>query len=245
MKIYHKLLFLILFAVFTNTYAFNWHDLWQTRNHQANLMMKAGKYSEAERTFTNENWQATAAFRAKDYKKAALIYAKSKHGFAYYNNGNALAYMGKYKEAIAAYNQALSINEQDKDALYNRKIVEEMLKEQNKSKQENNKDKEKQKDQENQQNNQDNDENKNDKEDNKNKANDENQKNKPKNDGQSGEKKDEEKPQEAENKDIDQSAGSSDKQQMKDQWLRLIPDDPGGLLREKFRRDHMRRRGES
>ncbi|MDF1827940.1 MAG: tetratricopeptide repeat protein [Legionellaceae bacterium] len=30
-------------------------------------------------------------------------------------------------------------------------------------------------------------------------------------------------------------------QQAKEQWLRLIPDDPGGLLREKFWRDHMKR----
>ena len=27
----------------------------------------------------------------------------------------------------------------------------------------------------------------------------------------------------------------------RDQWLKLIPDEPGGLLREKFLRDHLRR----
>lgn len=30
-----------------------------------------------------------------------------------------------------------------------------------------------------------------------------------------------------------------------DHWLNMIPDDPGGLLREKFLRDYLRRRGES
>ncbi len=34
-------------------------------------------------------------------------------------------------------------------------------------------------------------------------------------------------------------------QQSTDQWLNMIPDDPGGLLREKFLRDYLRRRGES
>nr|MBA3535441.1 hypothetical protein [Tatlockia sp.] len=32
-----------------------------------------------------------------------------------------------------------------------------------------------------------------------------------------------------------------EKQQAKEQWLRLIPDDPAGLMREKFLRDHLRR----
>ncbi|MGQ3891598.1 tetratricopeptide repeat protein [Legionella sp. CNM-4043-24] len=38
-----------------------------------------------------------------------------------------------------------------------------------------------------------------------------------------------------------QRAEDREKQQAKEQWLRLIPDDPGGLLREKFLRDYMRR----
>ncbi|RUQ93531.1 tetratricopeptide repeat protein [Legionella septentrionalis] len=32
-----------------------------------------------------------------------------------------------------------------------------------------------------------------------------------------------------------------EQKQTKEQWLRLIPDDPGGLLREKFLRDHLHR----
>jgi len=36
------------------------------------------------------------------------------------------------------------------------------------------------------------------------------------------------------------SSAEKEKQRAKDQWLRLIPDDPGGLMREKFLRDHLR-----
>ena len=36
-------------------------------------------------------------------------------------------------------------------------------------------------------------------------------------------------------------AAEKEKEQAKQQWLRLIPDDPGGLIREKFLRDHIRR----
>ncbi|HAT8674841.1 TPA: hypothetical protein JBA06_14425, partial [Legionella pneumophila] len=38
-----------------------------------------------------------------------------------------------------------------------------------------------------------------------------------------------------------QSESNQEKQLAKEQWLRLIPDDPGGLMREKFLRDHLRR----
>ncbi len=38
-----------------------------------------------------------------------------------------------------------------------------------------------------------------------------------------------------------ESEDSREKQQAKQQWLRLIPDDPGGLMREKFLRDHLKR----
>lgn len=38
-----------------------------------------------------------------------------------------------------------------------------------------------------------------------------------------------------------QSTEAGEKEQAKAQWLRLIPDDPGGLMREKFLRDHLRR----
>ena len=32
--------------------------------------------------------------------------------------------------------------------------------------------------------------------------------------------------------------------QAMEQWLERIPDDPGGLLREKFRREHQRLQGQ-
>ncbi|OGV45782.1 MAG: hypothetical protein A3F46_05555 [Legionellales bacterium RIFCSPHIGHO2_12_FULL_42_9] len=38
-----------------------------------------------------------------------------------------------------------------------------------------------------------------------------------------------------------QSAAEREKQQARDQWLRLVPDEPGGLLRQKLLRDHFRR----
>ena len=41
--------------------------------------------------------------------------------------------------------------------------------------------------------------------------------------------------------DKKQSPEELEKQQEKEHWLKLIPDDPAGLLRDKFLRDHLRR----
>ncbi|MDP3562470.1 MAG: tetratricopeptide repeat protein [Legionellaceae bacterium] len=46
-----------------------------------------------------------------------------------------------------------------------------------------------------------------------------------------------------ESKKSEQSKNNQE-QQAKEQWLKMIPDDPGGLLREKFLRDYLRKRGE-
>ncbi|MDF1756809.1 MAG: tetratricopeptide repeat protein [Legionellaceae bacterium] len=245
---YKKLVCLLLFIGTTNSYAFSWRDLWQTQNHQAQLMMQAGDYEGAKKTFTNKDWQATALFRSKDYSAAASIYAKSKSKHSSYNYGNALAFSGKLEQAIAAYNKALVENPEDKDAAYNRKIVEEMLKKQKKEEQQKNKDQKDPSEDQDKNSNQDNQGTKQDKEnknDDKKSQNNDNKKEEDKN--QAGQKKPE-KPQpekqDSPKPEQEKDLSEHDKQQMKDQWLRLIPDDPGGLLREKFRRDYLRRKSE-
>ncbi|OGV36838.1 MAG: hypothetical protein A3E88_00455 [Legionellales bacterium RIFCSPHIGHO2_12_FULL_35_11] len=193
---------LISVLISVNTaYASLWQKLWKTNNQIALDMMKSGQFKDAKNTFTDQNWQAYAAFRAKDYKSAAELYAKSRTLNDYYNQGNSLAFQGKLQDGIDAYNKALQINPNDADVIYNKKTLDDLLKQQKENNSSNNS----------QSKNQNNNNMKN--KDNKN-----NQQNK-------------------------QNPTDKDKQQMKNQWLKLIPEDPGGLLREKFKRDHLRRSG--
>jgi Ca-activated chloride channel family protein len=244
------------------TLAFTWQDLWVTKNRQAQKMLEKGDFSAAKNTFERDDWRAAAAFRAGDYKQAATLYHSMHDAEGFYNQGNALAYLGKYEQAIQAYNKSLKIAPKDHDTLHNRKIVEDLLKKQDQKQQQNQPNNKKQ-DQEQQQNQSNNDQQnqqnqRHDQQNQNNEQQNQDQKNNEQQDSntnqshdqdrtqqkqdQQQDKKDEEQ-QQAQNQAKTKQKSPSDRENehAKKQWLRLIPDDPGGLLREKFLRDYMRR----
>ncbi|MCH9066154.1 tetratricopeptide repeat protein [Legionella pneumophila serogroup 1] len=224
-----RVLTIVAVALISNQLkAFSWSDLWFTPNQQAQHLMEKGQFAKAKDLFERNDWAASAAYRAGDYEQAAKLFNELKTEQGYYNQGNALAHLGKYEEAIRAYDKALAFNPNNQDALYNRKLISELLKkDKEKKKSQNQQDKDQQnKDQQNQdQQNQDKQNKDQQNQDQQNKAQQKKNQNK-KNDKQEGEI---------------QSESNQEKQLAKEQWLRLIPDDPGGLMREKFLRDHLRR----
>ncbi|MFO2920550.1 tetratricopeptide repeat protein [Legionella pneumophila serogroup 1] len=223
--------------------AFSWSDLWFTPNQQAQHLMEKGQFAKAKDLFERNDWAASAAYRAGDYEQAAKLFNELKTEQGYYNQGNALAHLGKYEEAIRAYDKALAFNPNNQDALYNRKLISELLK----------KDKEKKKSQNQQDKDQQNQDQQNQDKQNKDQQNqDQQNQDKQKKDQQNQDQQNQDKQNKAQqnkvqNKKNDkqegeiQSEANQEKQLAKEQWLRLIPDDPGGLMREKFLRDHLRR----
>ncbi|MFO9495123.1 tetratricopeptide repeat protein [Legionella pneumophila serogroup 1] len=223
--------------------AFSWSDLWFTPNQQAQHLMEKGQFAKAKDLFERNDWAASAAYRAGDYEQAAKLFNELKTEQGYYNQGNALAHLGKYEEAIRAYDKALAFNPNNQDALYNRKLISELLKkDKEKKKSQNQQDKDQQnKDQQNQdQQNQDkqNKNQQNQDQQNQDKQNKDQQNQDQQNKAQQN--KDQNKKNDKQEGEI-QSESNQEKQLAKEQWLRLIPDDPGGLMREKFLRDHLRR----
>ncbi|WP_061469276.1 tetratricopeptide repeat protein [Legionella pneumophila] len=258
--------------------AFSWSDLWFTPNQQAQHLMEKGQFAKAKDLFERNDWAASAAYRAGDYEQAAKLFNELKTEQGYYNQGNALAHLGKYEEAIRAYDKALAFNPNNQDALYNRKLISELLKkDKEKKKSQNQQDKDQQnqdkqnqdkqnKDQQNQdqqnqgkQNkDQQNQDQQNQDKQNKNQQNQDQQNQDKQNKDQQNQ---DQQNQDQQNKDTQnkaqqnkdqnkkndkqegeiQSESNQEKQLAKEQWLRLIPDDPGGLMREKFLRDHLRR----
>ena len=74
--------------------------------------------------------KADAAYKAGDYETAAQLYEPLVTPQHRYNYANSLAKMGKYSEAIKAYDQAIAGNPKNTDAKINKALVEAALKSQ-------------------------------------------------------------------------------------------------------------------
>jgi len=126
------------------SYAMDWNGLWKNQNQQAYEKLQAEKPDEAAKAFTQPDWKASAEYRAGNFAESAKQFATDNTAKGRYNYGNALAKSGQLAEAIKAYDQALKLDPELKDAENNRKIVEDALKKQQEQNQQQNKDQNKQ-----------------------------------------------------------------------------------------------------
>ena len=259
------------FALPDTVRAFSWDDLWLRPDQQAAELFHQGETDYASKLFEDNEWKATAAYRSGDFEKAAEQFAKQDNTRANFNRGNALAFAGRLQNAIDSYEKVLLDNPQHKDAKFNKKLVEDLLKTQNKSQQnkqhqgqQNNKQDQSSESTESQQKpgtEQDKNQSAEKKDSGEQQHEEEHGKNnqKGKEDQNEGSKKDQNINKADVNKNEDKLADSPEqqkitsnsnpdlspedrsKQQKLEQWLRKIPDDPGRLLRNKMKREYQRR----
>jgi Ca-activated chloride channel family protein len=112
--------------------ASTWDDLWTRRDQQAAQALAAGDQARAAALATDPGRRGTAQYRAGDYGAALAEFSQTKGPDADYNQGNALARLGRYKEAIAAYDKALAAQPGMEDAQHNKAVIEELLRQQEK-----------------------------------------------------------------------------------------------------------------
>ena len=212
-----------------------WDDLWQRRDQQARRELREGRPEAAAVLFEDPQWQATARYRGEDYAGAAEGFSSAPTVTNTYNLGNSLAQQGAYEPAIDAYSEVLRRSPDHADAAFNRQLMEKLLEEKQSS----------------EQNNQQQDQAGQNPEDSTSGSGNPDQSQ----DGQQqGEQPDQQAdPQNAESeqrKSKDDQSGDptedlgESRDEQKDaleQWLRRVPDDPGGLLRRKFRYETNRR----
>lgn len=108
-------------------HAFSWQDLWLTKDQQAERLLEDGSPADAAGLFKDPDWRAVANYRAGDYGNSAAGFAEREDVHSLYNLGNALAKLGEFESAINAYDEVLEMDPDYADALYNRDLLKDML----------------------------------------------------------------------------------------------------------------------
>jgi Ca-activated chloride channel homolog len=123
-------LLLCLLPIGEDANALEWKDLWATPDQQAHIAFQQRRMKQAAKIFEEPAWKAAAAYRAGRYEQAIQTLDGLDAADSYYNKGNALARLGRYEEAMAAYDKALESKPGLEDARYNRELLEQLLKQQ-------------------------------------------------------------------------------------------------------------------
>ncbi len=101
---------------------------WYLNNDQAGLhVLRRGAPEAALARFKDPRWRATALYRNQEYDAAAAAFAAFDDPLGHYNRGNALAKAGHYEAALQAYDEALAQNATFVDAAKNRDLVQQLL----------------------------------------------------------------------------------------------------------------------
>jgi Ca-activated chloride channel family protein len=242
-------------------YAFGWNDLWLTKDQQAQKQLAEGNAGEAAQLFEDPAWRAVANYRAGQYAGSAEGFAGQEDTQNLYNLGNAMARLGQFETAIDAYERVLEVDPTDEDARYNLDLIKQMQEQQQSQNGEGQNQDSSSQSGGGQQSEGEGDQNQSGNEGAEGEANSESQA------GDSSRNEEEMKQedleaiqeeleraaQEAAKQQGDTQKGegenqaevmtqrrAQEQQQAMEQWLRRIPNDPGGLLRRKFRYQYQR-----
>ena len=253
-------LVLVVFVAPLPAQASFWDDLWLNKNQQAQRALEDGNAADAAALFEDTEWRGVARYRAGDYAGSADEFGESDNTRNLYNFGNAMAQKGDLDAAIEAYEQVLDREPDNEDAQYNLDYVRQMQEQQQQQEQQTQGD-----DQQSTQNpggdgqqgegegeqNQEGSEG----------ASESDQQADESDAMQRGEEEMSEEDMQALQEELQRAAEEAEQgeqpqqlsaaelaelrqqqeqQQAMEQWLRRIPDDPGGLLRRKFRYQYQR-----
>ena len=234
---------LLLLPVPPDAQALGWDELWQNQNQLGKKAFDNDQHQIAAETFSDPEWKASSHYRTGDYGQALQQWQAEDSARGFYNQGNALTKLGRLPEAIDAYQKALDLNADNADAAYNKKLVEDALEQQQQQQNQQGDQNQDQQSQDQQSQEQQDQQQPSEQSDNQ----DENQSGQSKDEQnqsddpqqQSEAEQSEQEKQQAETEqqdpaDMSENLEQQMSEQAAEQWLRKIPDDPGGLLRRKF-----------
>ena len=243
-----------------------WDRLWYNKNQLGERALQQGEAQSAAELFEQSDWKAAAHYRAGHYDRALQQLDKLDSLVADYNRANTLARLGQYQQALENYDQVLESDPKHEDAAYNRELVKRALERQQPSQQQPSQQQQDQQQQSQQQQQQSGEQgspqqnpgqqaqqepaSQTDQEQQDSAESDP----QPQSPGQTDQQQPQQmqsaqqqsSQQDAEDESAARRPSVQDEiseqlsQQAQAQWLRRIPDDPGGLLRNKFRYQYSR-----
>lgn len=123
-------LLLILPGYAPQAHANWWDDLWQTPDQQGQQAYQQEAFGDAAQAFEDPLWKGAAHYKNGEYEAALDAFRQADGHQALYNQGNALAQLGEFDDAIAAYDRVLSENPDHEDAKANKALLEQLKQEQ-------------------------------------------------------------------------------------------------------------------
>ncbi|PIE69811.1 MAG: hypothetical protein CSA21_00385 [Deltaproteobacteria bacterium] len=123
------LLVVLLMLPLDQAEAFTGKDLWLRPDQQAYRSFMRGDFAGAAKQFTDERWKAGAHYREGHFDQSLELFPEITAD-DWYNRGNSLARSGRLQEAIKAYDRALQLCPDDRQAQENREVVRNALKQQ-------------------------------------------------------------------------------------------------------------------
>lgn len=224
-------------AVPTDARADWWDNIWQRKDQQAYQALAQEDAAKAAALARDPELSGEAWYRSGEFPNSLQAWDQSQSVDSHYNRGNALAQMGEYDAALDAYDQALAQNPDMEDALFNRALVEQMQAQEQQQQEQQEGDQGEPQDGESS-----------DQQDGEQQDESDGEQGEQGEPSEPGEGEEQAEPSEGEPGDQEgepqmepSEAWTEEDAQAMEQWLRRIPDDPGGLLRRKFRNEHQRR----
>jgi Ca-activated chloride channel family protein len=99
-------------------------DAFLTPDQQGRAAYERGETALAAQRFENPRWKAQATYASGDFPTAAVLFGALGGPEGAFGRGNALAHAGSLKEALDAYDEALSMRPDFPEATANRRWVE-------------------------------------------------------------------------------------------------------------------------
>jgi Ca-activated chloride channel homolog len=107
-----------------------WQKPFMNDNQEALNSYQRGKYKDAVSQFDDKLWKASSLYKSGEYERALAAFENIPGPESLYNQGNALAKLGKLEKAIEKYERALQEAPDFEDAKANKKIIEDLLEQQ-------------------------------------------------------------------------------------------------------------------